>query len=71
MDKKVYGVVRNGNGESVICSVKEISTEGSSQTAPALVSKKKAQEFVISMTAAFGIEGYTYTVFKMKFKETI
>jgi hypothetical protein len=71
MVKKVYGVVRSGNGETVICYVKEVMTGGASQTSPAPVSKKKAQKFAVNMTAIFGADGNTYTVFKMKFKETI
>lgn len=71
MGKKVYGVIRSGNGESIVCSVKEIETTDCEQTSPALVSKKNAKEFAANMNTYFGNEGYAYTVFKMKFKETI
>lgn len=69
--EKVYGVVRSGNGKSIICCVKEVVSTDCERTSPALVTKKNAKEFAENMNAYFGNEGYEYTVFKMKFKETI
>ena len=70
MGKKVYGVFRSGNGKSIICCVKEIVSTYCEHTSPAFVTKKNAKEFAANMNTYFGNEGYEYTVFKMKFKET-
>lgn len=69
--KKVYGVVRSGNGKSIVCCIKEVRSVGCPQTSPGLVTKERALDFVANMDANYRHEGYTYTVFKMKFKETI
>lgn len=70
MGKKVYGVIRTGGGEpSVICEVKAKDSLG--ETVPVPVTKKQAQEFAHEFRTSFSKQGYIYTVFKMKFKETI
>ena len=72
MGKKVYGVVRSGgNKKDVICEVVSVENYGNVSTSPGIATKKKAVAFANKMYASFGVDGFIYTVFKMKFKENI
>lgn len=69
MGKKVYGVIRSGGDKKTI--VYRADSFDTIDLPEGFMSKREAQEIAKSCNKAFGFAGFTYTVFKMKFKETI
>ena len=69
MGKKVYGVIRTGGSDKTI--VFESDSFDMPHLPVGLMSKREAKQLAKECNESFGTEGFIYTVFKMKFKETI
>lgn len=66
--EKVYGVVRTGGNKKAI--VYQAESYDMLDLPTGFMSKHEAKRLAKECNKVFGIEGFTYTVFKMKFKET-
>ena len=69
MGKKVYGVIRTGGEKKVI--VYSALSFDMLDLPEGLMSKFEAKQLAGECNDMFGKKGFTFTVFKMKFKETI
>lgn len=67
--EKVYGVVRTGGNKKAI--VYRAESYDMLDLPEGFMNKREAKGIAKSCNKAFGFAGFTYTVFKIKFKETI